>query len=687
MDTNFLQDTLTDNKEIFIRIKDELNNAQQEILVAMAWFTDPELYKILEEKLYNGVKISIIIADQPDNEKLDFSSLEASGADIIKIKNIGYGMMNQKFCIIDNSIAISGSYNWTVNARNNNHETVIITSHEKTVNELIDTFHKIKIRTLRLNKGETLDHIIKSEKTVETLVGILPPVVEISKPRSIQEESIEEFKNVLDSIIAAEVGNFDKELLRNTGYRRSQENNGDHQVLPQAMDSVYSSFINNIEVIEERKRKLSSKIEEQQKLSTGSLESKIAFEENRLKEENRFSIENCKKHIVDLEGQKDALELELKANNKTRIQFIRDKIEDLNQKIRNASGEFVKPSFNWPVTITSIIFTLILASYVFIFYSSVAYIFIFAKQDANELILKGLNITVPEIFDPNVFEKISLKGIGGFLFILFFVSIPYGLGLFHLFGVNDNETSIHKSRIKKLISSITSNQNLILIFIIDSFIAFKVSKNINHIEYQTNSVDFKLTFWQVFTSDNFWLVFILGALGIYLFSVVTKKLFSIFEERNPTSAEKKNNLVIKHLKEEIILKQEEIHQLEIGNDQLEYKITSEEKEIEKQNLILDNLPSKFNDAITLLHQELEQGKERLINLSNIYKSHIENDKLPISITALDDRINVFMEGWSKLLHDKYSLIIAEKKTSEAIDEILNWRMGKITNNNLKTENV
>jgi len=686
MDTNFLQDTLTDNKEIFLRIKDELYNAQNEILVAMAWFTDPDILKILEDKLYGGIKISVIIADLPDNEKLNFVSLQSKGADVIKIKNVGYGMMHQKFCVIDNKLAISGSYNWTVNARNNNHETVIVTTHEKTVNEFVETFHKIRLRAIRINEGETLDEIIKSEKAVEAIGIEIPETAILPKSKSIQEESIEEFKSVLDSIIAAEVGNFDKDLLRDTGYRRSQENNGDHQVLPQAMDSVYSSFINNIEVIEERKRKLSTKIEEQQKLSTGSLESKIAFEENRLKEENRFSIENCKKHIVDLEVQKTELESEFKTNNKTRIPFIRERIEDINEKVKVASRDFIKPPHNLFVTITCVVFALILAIYIFTFYSSVAYIFIFAKQDAEVLIAQGATITVPEIFDPNVFDKMSSRGIGGLLFIVCFVIIPFGLGIFHIFKI-DNIEKDNSIKSKKIPLFFQSYRSLILIAIVDSFIAFKVSKNINFIEYQTNAVDTKLKFHEVFYSDNFWLVFILGAFGIYLFSEVTKKIFSIFEERNATSADKKNNLFIDQLKEEINARLEEIHQIEIENNQLESKISNVEKEIEKQNLILDNLPLKFNDSLTLLHQELEQGKERLINLSNIYKSHIENDKLPISIPALDDRINVFMEGWSKFLHDKYSLMIAEKKTAEAIEEILNWRIGKITNNNLKTENV
>jgi len=677
METAFLQDTLTDNKQIFERIFFEITQAKDEILVAMAWFTDPELFAALESKLKENVRVSIILSEQSDNDKLDFSGLKSQGAEVISIKNVGYGMMHQKFCVIDKKLAISGSYNWTVNAKTNNHETVIVTSYEKTVNELIDTFNNIKSRSIRLSQGEALDQILKSEK-IEKAMVVTDPIGNTHQPQSIQEQSIKEFKSVLDSIIAAEVGNFDKELLRQNGYTRSKDNNGDHQVLPQAMDSVYSNFINDIDVIEERKNKLSTKIEEQQRLSVESLESKISYEEKRITEENRVNVENAKRSTLDLESEKDTLNIELKNNNNTRIPFIREAIEVILNKIKFAEREFIKPAISWPIMLTCFFMFFVLASYIFVFYSSVAYILVFSKEDINEILLRGRTIEVPEIFNPHVFEKIGSKGTGGILFLLFFVGLPYCLGLLHIFKIN----LVNDKQPNAVVRWFRQHYWLLLIIIVDIFIAFKVSRNINQIEYATNVTNTKLGFLEVFTSDNFWLVFVFGALSIYLFKIVTTKLFALFDDRNPTSDERKNRLLIEQLQQELLLKQEEVHKIELENNNVEIKITTINREIEKFKLILDNLPIKFNDAITLLKQELEQGKERLINFSNIYKSHIANDKLPISVSALEDRINVFLEGWSKYLHDTYSMQIAERKTAVAIIEIETWKNQKIEHYNL-----
>jgi hypothetical protein len=44
------QDVISDNKEIFNRIRSEILNAQSEILIASAWFTDDELFESILQK-------------------------------------------------------------------------------------------------------------------------------------------------------------------------------------------------------------------------------------------------------------------------------------------------------------------------------------------------------------------------------------------------------------------------------------------------------------------------------------------------------------------------------------------------------------------------------------------------------------------------------------------------------------
>ena len=119
-------------KKIFEILKQVLSTAKFEILIASSWFTDPVLFDIILERLRANVKVNIIIAENIDNEKLPFDKINDLGGFCIKIKNVGYGMMHQKFCVVDQKIAVHGSYNYTLNARNNNHESVIYTTYKKT---------------------------------------------------------------------------------------------------------------------------------------------------------------------------------------------------------------------------------------------------------------------------------------------------------------------------------------------------------------------------------------------------------------------------------------------------------------------------------------------------------------------------------------------------------------------------
>ena len=106
--TTLEQEVLHNNKEIFARIVKELEQAETEILIASAWFTDNELYEILVNRLQDGLKVELIVAANQENEKLDFSRLVSKGASVTKVKNVGYGMMHQKFCVIDKRLALHG---------------------------------------------------------------------------------------------------------------------------------------------------------------------------------------------------------------------------------------------------------------------------------------------------------------------------------------------------------------------------------------------------------------------------------------------------------------------------------------------------------------------------------------------------------------------------------------------------
>lgn len=139
-------------KAYFCNIRSEiiplLKEARVTISVAMAWFTSSELFQELLNCLSRKVKVELVLLDNPTNFMEfapDFNRfIEAGG--IFRLSKPENGFMHHKFCIIDNEILITGSYNWTYNAENRNIENIVISDVSSVVEEFQNEFSRL-IRT------------------------------------------------------------------------------------------------------------------------------------------------------------------------------------------------------------------------------------------------------------------------------------------------------------------------------------------------------------------------------------------------------------------------------------------------------------------------------------------------------------------------------------------------------------
>lgn len=127
------------------RIQQEIGKAQKSVFIAVAWFTNKNLFNELLNKVKSGCTISLIISNDNINlnSGIDFEQLITSKSKIFKIGNGGTELMHNKFCVIDYSTVITGSYNWSYKAENN-FENVIITYNDTVLAEqFIDEFNNI----------------------------------------------------------------------------------------------------------------------------------------------------------------------------------------------------------------------------------------------------------------------------------------------------------------------------------------------------------------------------------------------------------------------------------------------------------------------------------------------------------------------------------------------------------------
>lgn len=112
-----------------------LDNATNKIQVAMAWFTSKELFEALINALNRDVDVELVLLDNAINYMYyapDFNELINAGGKL-RIAGPEVGFMHHKFCVIDDSLTITGSYNWTYYAETRNVENIVISDNSDIV--------------------------------------------------------------------------------------------------------------------------------------------------------------------------------------------------------------------------------------------------------------------------------------------------------------------------------------------------------------------------------------------------------------------------------------------------------------------------------------------------------------------------------------------------------------------------
>ena len=110
------------------RIEEEINKSQKDIYLAVAWFTNKNLFNSLVKKAQEGVKVILVISDNEinRNSSINYNDIQKGESKLFWIGG-DKSFMHNKFCVIDDYVVITGSYNWSYKAETN-FENVVITS-------------------------------------------------------------------------------------------------------------------------------------------------------------------------------------------------------------------------------------------------------------------------------------------------------------------------------------------------------------------------------------------------------------------------------------------------------------------------------------------------------------------------------------------------------------------------------
>lgn len=645
---NKAQKFISENTEIHSTIKSLISEAETSIKVATAWFTDQELFDILKQKASQGVSVEVVISNKKENDRLNFEELRLLGGKVL-IKDVSsYGMMHQKYCIVDNVTAIQGSYNWTINAKKNNKEGVIITSHKETVAQMVADFQSLN---KTISKGVNIFKELYSNK-----INNNTEMEELTNEKT-NDTNLEA---LLNHIIESEFNDVDLEEIKNNGRAACEVSLGNVETMLVHLDSLKCQFRTDASLSEEKKVKILSRIEQLTKSRLNQVDQSITQRIESLE----ITLQNDRKAITDLiEGRKRSL-LELDSNIKkvelNKIESKKNQIEKFKDQLIDLKANMKTKRIALYDLIPKIIIGTGLAGIVYLFYSSAMYIMLYTKADVQEVLFNGGIPEMPAFFDAHAIMKAIDKGGMAVVFVCLIPAFIY----FFAF-------------IKRFTKSWEKWQQIVItigsVVFIDGVIAYIVANTIHHSKYLIGEVQVAtISITEAIVDINFLSVLICGIISLLALKAVITSIWESFDKRNEDE-------VAIQLKVESEKLNGRINQCEEIIQEGKSEIIEFEKEIQIQNTELsqfqNNLISAQNEhqkSIDDLAAEKEDKSKYITELSDIYNVRVEKENLPFATHYLTHRLNSFVEGWNEFLYQYYAKDVADSKVNEAIQLCNSW---------------
>lgn len=636
---------LTSSSEIHERIQAELGKASQEVKVAVAWFTNQALLDALISASSRGCKIQLIIADNEDNNKLDFESLVKAGGQIQRVKSTGFGMMHQKYCIIDSRLAITGSFNWTNNALRNNSENAIFTEEPEIIQSLSENFESI-LKT-------TDENFVPTEKKAAGKV--------------IRVESSEEaeFVDDLQRLTQTLVSEFDDQEVEAHGFAKAQEHKGESSIFPSLLTHTLNSLRNSLVQDKERRANYKKQLELLWEGRKSQIKDKYDRDHNALDKFRKQELEIIKEQKDQISEQVKlergvVIELkELLSKAKMKLELLQEEIEELKQGImvRPLSFKRVLP---WAIALGFI------TTYLFIFYSAAIYTLQYVAIEAKKALAQGGNPPHVDFFNAKAIIKVWSKGFGAIMFTFLAVLIPLGLAAIKLYASN---------KFVKIFFGW-----IIAVLIVDAFVAFAISQTIFEVQLLSGKVTGEWSLKQAISSMDFYKVFIFGAIPLIMFKLLVEKLHDMWLNGSMDHVNKEGSHLLRIKKEAEISQKAQLERAQHNLELQEEKIKALKQKADELSLNIQQVEKdaelKQNDLTTEYQDRLNRNQRMM----EIFQADLDGARTHLMEEAFKARAAILRTGWQRFLSSYFATEQVTLRVNEIEAVYSKWYEQNFPNN-------
>ena len=129
-------------EDIEFEIINLLRSSRESVKICVAWINGRTYTPVLKELAQKNVKIEVIYNNDLTNE--NYGIPVSPLYDLYPIDTrLSSSFMHNKFCVIDNEIVITGSFNWSQKAKNSFENIVVIKNEYKLVKSFIHEFYDL----------------------------------------------------------------------------------------------------------------------------------------------------------------------------------------------------------------------------------------------------------------------------------------------------------------------------------------------------------------------------------------------------------------------------------------------------------------------------------------------------------------------------------------------------------------
>ncbi|RED26325.1 phospholipase D-like protein [Flavobacterium cutihirudinis] len=612
-----MNDLITNGTEIKQRIISEINNACQVIYLAMAWFTDRDIAMAIIEAKNRNLTIDIILSSNSQNETVKLM-LKGAGIKVHAFETGDVrGIMHHKFCLIDNKISINGSYNYSINASNNNVENIQVSDDTKIYSQFLTEFER-----LRYN----IDHNIGVNNTSHTP----PQQIQLPQPLNIIDTFSQQLNNLVYSAAQINTDEYKKK-----GYEDSKENQGNIDIFRTEYNNIREEIKTYAtdEGLSSKKNILTSNITNAFESAKANLEiekqDKITIEKRNSELEKR----QIKDKISELKAEKSILESGNQNTGEKGLLQINKEIEKNKIERRALEQSFVIKKF-WTIGTILIIFAL--ATFVFylsIFFASAIYKVFFEGNIIRTSLEVGINPGIPQLVDANAIIKIFKQqgALFGFIATLFFL-IPVLLSNLKILGSEN-----------KLLNNIMFWVGLL---VFDILVSTMVAINTDEIKCLLVGQKSTMQIWEVVKHGEFYLIFTFGMFPLILTHFLIDFIIDAYKksQREIVDAEKNKN--IQSLDEEML-------DLNVEKEYLLNKLKEKEDEINDNNFKILNLETEINNCENHINSKYSELQKQIKVIFDDFSAKILSGKIFTDV-ILDSVISAYKSGFVEHLPKYYA---------------------------------